>query len=132
MATDKVNNCHIIKSNFLMITFFIDFKEFELQSKQLHFLVPGQVHLIDRIPKSKGYVIMFSRDFTHAGSEDKNLLFKLPFLHNFSNNPTITLENKDFDNIIGLFNDMAYEFEQENSFNEEIVQNYLNILLIKC
>lgn len=110
----------------------IDFDSHPINDHSVHFISPGQVHQVNRNIGSNGFVIMFSRDFTHGGSDNKDLLYELPFFHNFTKNPTIDCEEKDFFNIDSIFQNIELEYQEHQLFNSEILQSFLNILLLKC
>src|SRR5580765_4789425 len=65
----------------------LDFSEIPIEDSSVHFLTPGMVHCVRRALKSNGYVMMFTDEFYYFNSENKNLLFELPFFHNNSNHP---------------------------------------------
>ena len=46
----------------------IDFRSFPIHSHSIHFLTPGQVHLISREKHYHGYLLVFSRDFYSLGA----------------------------------------------------------------
>ena len=108
----------------------IDFEEFPIESNSLHFVSPGQTHLVKRALNSNGYVILFSREFYHLGIKDKDVLYELPFLNNNSVKPIVQLPDTEID----FFNDMIQKIHAEcistNPNKEEILRSYLHILLI--
>lgn len=110
----------------------IDFVSHPINDHSVHFISPGQVHQVVRDIGSNGFVIMFSRDFTHNGIDNKDLLYELPFFHNFTKNPTIDCEERDFFNINSIFQNIELEYQSHQLFNAEILQSFLNILLLKC
>lgn len=113
-------------------THVIDFRSLNIEDHSIHFISPGQAHQVNRSLNSDGFVIMFSREFTHAGSDNKDLLYQLPYFHNFTKKPTIEPKENDYLNILNIFKDLQSEFEANQLFNSEILQSYLNILLLKC
>lgn len=110
----------------------IDFNPFEITPNTLHFLTPGQVHQVNRAGNANGYVIMFSREFTHEAVNQSDFLYQLPFFNVLSDLPVIELAGKEFLLIHQLFDQMREEFDGFQLYNKEILQNYLNILLLKC
>ena len=113
-------------------THYIDFEAFPIASNSVHFVSPGQVHLVQRELNSHGYVILFSRDFYYLNQQDKNLLFELPFLNNNNPKPIIELNDKQFEFILQLMQQISQECEETDASQEPLVQSYLNILLLKC
>lgn len=110
----------------------IDFKTFDIQSGSVHFLSPGQVHLVQRALGSYGYVIFFSRDFYSLNLQNKDILFELPFLNNNTANPILNLDAVSSEIIKGLFESLMKEFSSKGAANEGIIRSYLNIVMLKC
>jgi len=109
----------------------IDFETFPIESKSLHFVSPGQVHLVKRALDSYGYVVLFSRDFYYLNLPNKNILYELPFLNNNNSEPILNLNEAGFQVFNQLVENIKKEYESENDLKESVIQSYLNILLIK-
>jgi AraC family transcriptional activator of pobA len=109
----------------------IDFHGFEIAGRSVHFVSPGQVHLVRRELNTRGAVIFFSRDFYYLNLQNKNILFELPFLNNNSARPILNLESSDFQPLLDLSHKMADEFASKHDFREELIRSYLNIFLIE-
>jgi AraC-like DNA-binding protein len=110
----------------------IDFEVFEIADRSIHFVSPGQVHLVKRELDSTGWVIFFSRDFYYLNLQDKNILFDLPFLNNNSARPLLNLDASAFLPLLSLAQSIAREYDSTNDFREELIRSYLNIFLIEC
>lgn len=110
----------------------IDFEEIEVKTGSVHFVSPGQVHILQRAPGSYGYVILFSRDFFSLPLQDKDFLFELPFLNNNTLHPFINFPGKDFIEVQELTDKILNEHTQQNQDSHHIIRAYLNILLLKC
>jgi AraC family transcriptional regulator, transcriptional activator of pobA len=110
----------------------IDFEEIQVKTGSVHFVSPGQVHILQRAPGSYGYVILFSREFFSLPLHDKDFLFELPFLNNNTIHPFINFEKKDFKAIIDLTEAMLKESKSPGTDSHHILRSYLNILLLKC
>ena len=109
---------------------FIDFKSFPVKSNSVHFISPGQVHLVRRSADSDGYVIMFTIDFYSLNLNNKDILFDLPFFNNNSSKPILSVSASQFNVFSDVINKMNAEFFSENLNKEEILRSYLNIFLI--
>ena len=109
----------------------IDFESISIESASIHFLSPGQVHFIQRLPGSYGYVIMFSREFYSLGSQDQDLLFELPFFNGYTSRPLIQLSEEQLRSFENLVKEMKAEREQEHEATKAMLHSYLNILLLK-
>jgi AraC family transcriptional regulator, transcriptional activator of pobA len=109
----------------------IDFERILIESGSVHFVSPGQVHILSRSPESYGYVLMFSRDFYSLNLKNKDILFELPFLNNASSKPYLNLNTKDFAVFFQLLESIKNEADQDSVANEDVIRSYLNILLLK-
>lgn len=112
-------------------THHIDFDEHEIKDNSIHFVSPGQVHLIKRGPSSKGGLILFSRDFFYVGSSEPHSLFNYPFL-NHSGAPVLNLAKHDYAGFADILRQIETVSEGDNDINTGILRSYLNIILLKC
>ena len=110
----------------------IDFKSFEIESQNLHFVSPGQVHLVDRDLNSHGYVIMFSREFYHLNSGNTEMLIDLPFLSYNTDRPILKLNEGEYSNCLAVVKKINEEYFKKGAYMDEAIRLYLNILLIEC
>ncbi len=110
----------------------IDFEEIEVKTGSVHFVSPGQVHVLLRAPGSYGYVVLFSRDFFSLPLQDKDFLFELPFLNNNTAHPFINFHGSEFSEIKVLAENILKENNLHFPDSHHIIRAYLNILLLKC
>lgn len=58
----------------------IDFKSFPVHDHSAHFVLPGQVHKLERKERSSGFVLLFEENFLIKNQEPgTNILLDLPF-----------------------------------------------------
>lgn len=107
----------------------IDFQTFPIQSLSIHFVSPGQVHNVVRTEHSKGFVLLFSREFYSAGQLQ---LRQFPFLNNNSQKPILNLDKHSFALLSLLVNSMQIEQNTNDSNGEDLIKSYLNTFLIHC
>lgn len=112
-------------------THFIDFENYNISTHSIHFVSPGQVHMVQRGLGSYGYVILFSRDFYYMNLKNNDILFELPFLNNNTARPILDLSETDFSGFLQLVKEMEKEFMNGGKLNEEIIRSYLNIFLVQ-
>lgn len=110
----------------------IDFVTHPIQSHSIHFLSPGQVHLISREEDYHGYLIVFARDFYVLDAFHEDLLFQLPFFNNPNRVPILNLDLQDFLEMVEIIQLMRKELACGQGFNHEILRSYLHIFLLKC
>jgi AraC family transcriptional regulator, transcriptional activator of pobA len=81
----------------------IDFRSYNIQGPSLHFLSPGQVHLLTFSSSFQGYIIAFSEDFYSFYNPANQPLSQLNFFQPTLKQPIIQLsdvEKKYFHNIL--------------------------------
>jgi AraC-like DNA-binding protein len=134
----KTLNPH--RHNYYEILFFIkgsgkheiDFQLLSIEPNSIHFLSPGQVHLITRSEDYHGYEIVFSRDFYLLDLRDKEILLNLPYFNNYHSEPILNLNKNEFKELLALIQDIRLEFELKRVISEDIIRSYLHIFLMKC
>lgn len=110
----------------------IDFHSHSIHSQSVHFLTPGQVHKISRENDYHGYLMVFSREFYALDTKNEEFLFQLPYFNNPTLVPILNLNDEDFKDLIDLIEAIGKEYKKWNSFTTAILNNYLQIFLIKC
>ncbi|MFI5204362.1 MAG: helix-turn-helix domain-containing protein [Flavobacteriales bacterium] len=108
----------------------VDFTTHEITNHSLHFVSPGQVHLVKRIPASNGNIILFSREFYYMDSADRNLLFEMPFLNNNTDVPVIELTPADYEKLNTLILMMYAEEKSGTEMKHEAMRSLLNLFLV--
>ena len=61
----------------------IDFHTHPIHSNSVHFISPGQVHLISREKDYHGYLIVFSKEFYALGMFQQEVHDNFPFFNNY-------------------------------------------------
>jgi AraC family transcriptional regulator, transcriptional activator of pobA len=110
----------------------IDFSTHPIHSCSVHFLSPGQVHLISREKDYHGYLMVFSKEFYALDTFHEDLLYQLPFFNNPTLLPILNLNPKDFEQLRRLIESMQMEFRSAFEGSREILRSYLQIFLVKC
>lgn len=110
----------------------IDFKSFPIKSNSVHFLTPGQVHLISREKNYHGFLLVFSREFYSIGIQDEDLLMNLPFFNNNTAEPILNLGNEDFLELLDIIEHLRRDYERDSEIREDVLRSYLHIFLLKC
>jgi AraC-like DNA-binding protein len=110
---------------------FIDFKDYHIQDHTIHFVSPGQVHMIKRAPESYGSIVLFSRDFFHPAADVNNPLFNFPFLNN-SQYPVLSTSKKEFDEFAPMLAQIEQETDRNHDVYMEILRSCVKVILLKC
>lgn len=110
----------------------IDFGALSIESGSIHFVTPGQVHLLERAVKSSGFVILFSADFFAITPENNDFLFQYPLFYHKTGTPSLILPPEEFAQLINYVEAMIGELNNQNSQRKRILQSYLHIFLYRC
>ncbi len=125
------------RHNFYELFFFVkgggehilDFHSIDISDGSIHFVAPGQIHLVQRALDSHGFAILFSRDFFHFDLANKHFLRELPFWEHTS---TLQIGEEYLHEFQGLFGSMRREYKRKTPIQKKILRAYLQILLLKC
>lgn len=115
-------------------THMVDFTEYDICSRSLHLVCPGQVHLLRRKPDSLGWVIMLSRDFLLSVLDFQPAHPQLPFLHQAPAAATLQLPEADYTLLHLLYQQLAAVQDSDSSKWEkpELVRAVLKLVVLKC
>ncbi len=109
----------------------IDFAKLKVREKSAHLVPPGSVHLLRRDERTKGYVLLFSREFYFlqltrtAYLRNENIL-------NFRNRYwEVVFEKEEFTQLVERLECIARETESERPFQQEIICHELNLILYR-
>ncbi|MEL7005299.1 MAG: helix-turn-helix domain-containing protein [Bacteroidota bacterium] len=91
---------------------------------------PYQILHWDIAPDWKGYYVIFSEDFYRKSHLKKRLTEVFPFLL-VDNTVPLEVTEQEASAFLTTFQDMIEELELDAKESEEIIQNYLQVLLLK-
>ena len=128
------------RHNYYEICFFIngsgkheiDFVTHPIHSKSVHFISPGQVHLIARDKGYHGFLIVFTREFYSLDTFHQDLLQYLPFFNNRTMLPILNLNDQQFEDLLVLLKQMQKEYLSGMTMTKGVLRSFLQILLLKC
>jgi AraC-like DNA-binding protein len=110
----------------------IDFQSFPIRSNSIHFLTPGQVHLISRERNYHGYLLVFSKEYYGLSGDTNNLLINLPFFNNYTTQPVLDLPSHEFEQLMEILMLIKRDFESSDDLKDEIIRHLLSAFLLKC
>ena len=108
----------------------VDFKTYPVEPGMIFFLNPGQVHSWQLSSDSAGYVLFFSPEFYLLGFPEKKL-FSFPFFGTSQNQPFLRLPSSETEAIRSLIETMEEEKSIRTWKQDDVLRNYLDILLIQ-
>lgn len=109
----------------------LDFSHRDINDHSLHFVAPGQVHMLKRDKQAKGYVLLFSSAFFHLHASKNNLLTDYPAF-NKTSLPVLSSVTELSHELINVSSAMEIEYNKKHQFRDQILFSYLSIFLLKC
>lgn len=109
----------------------IDFITHKIKSPSIHFIRPGQVHLIRRGEEYQGYLIIFSEEFFNLRFQNLEVIPGYPLVTNLENGPILNLSTQLFEEFRQLIRNVETEMKQRDLDTEEIIIAYLRIFFLK-
>jgi AraC family transcriptional activator of pobA len=104
----------------------VDFESLPIRAHSIHFVSPGQVHLLQR-EGALGHIILFSREFYHMAPASRSLA-EFPFLNSYLR-PVLDLSVQEYAQFAGILQLIGSEAEANNG--NAILGHYLQIILLK-
>lgn len=108
----------------------IDFNEYKIETNALHFISPGQVHLVKRNKGCHGYVITFHEELFSLHQQHKNFLQQISLYHNYKDPALFTCSKEEIDIFKRLIQRIESEYTSEGLMREELMRSYLTIFLV--
>ncbi len=107
----------------------IDFNEYPIETATLHFISPGQVHLVKRDQNCYGYVITFPEEL-YALQGQQQFLQQIALYNNYQVPPIIQCNTDQIATIKTLVSRIETEYQSGGLMREELMRSYLNVLLV--
>jgi AraC family transcriptional activator of pobA len=109
----------------------IDFYTHPVQGAGLHFLTPGQVHLLHFSTPCQGFIVAFSEDFYSFYNPTAASLAQFPFFQPGRRQPILTLSDTECHYFHNLLENMVADHLHDET-DQAITGKYLGLLLQKC
>ncbi|WP_439582599.1 helix-turn-helix domain-containing protein [Dyadobacter bucti] len=109
----------------------IDFHSYNIQGAGLHFLTPGQVHLLTFSSSFQGYIVAFSEDFYTFYNPASISLSQLSFFQPVRRQPIITLTSAEIKYFHNIMENMVTDHLSAET-DQALIGKYLGLLLQKC
>ena len=131
LSREDYGNAQPHRHNYFEIFFFtigggqheIDFKNYPIKDLSIHFIEPGQVHVLRRDPLSNGCVLHFTEDIYHGFSTLKKLIY--------TSGTTLTVTDQQYQELWQITSQLQYEYNR-SPINSSILKSYLDILVLRC
>ncbi|NLR91175.1 helix-turn-helix domain-containing protein [Flammeovirga agarivorans] len=110
----------------------IDFTSYPLESHQIYFISPGQVHQIIEEEKSEGFALVFTSDFLMLNNISVSFIQDLNLFNDFSETPPLYPTEERFQQIQSYLEDIYSIYHSDLQFKEEAIGSLLKLILILC
>ena len=105
----------------------IDFQEYEISSRTLYLILPGQVHLMKRLPDENGILIQFG---TSALAQSVAPL-KIDHRFQLSSSTAIELSTSEFETVYGLFKRLQEVYHSNTLLRAHKLTHLLGCVLLE-
>lgn len=109
----------------------IDFYSYPVQGSGLHFLTPGQVHLLHFSTQCQGFIVAFSEEFYSFYNPAAASLAQFPFFQPGRRQPIIGLSDLERHYFHNIMENMVSD-HLSNEPDQAMIGKYLGLLLQKC
>ena len=106
----------------------IDMKPYVIKPDTFYFTTPHQIHLKEDVQPFTGMSIGFTKEFLNMTGNA--LLMQLPIIQNIHNGHELALKPEDVIFIEDMLDKIYVEFNSRNSWQQNMLTGYLQILLI--
>ncbi len=113
-------------------THVIDFNSYPLQSEEVYFISPGQVHQVIEKRRSKGYGILFSPDFLVENNIPVSFIDDLHLFSGCGENPPLKLNTSEIRELQRISEEIVRLYHSNDKFKELAIGSYLKLFLIQC
>lgn len=110
----------------------IDFHEFTLAGRQVHFIGPGQVHQVIEEQPSLGYSMVFSMDFLMRNSIPLGFIDDLNLFRDYGYSPPLEPNDEQMQILTAYCEEIIRYARSGIKFSERAIGALLALFLIKC
>jgi AraC-like DNA-binding protein len=110
----------------------VDYQTHYFDEKQVHFISPGQVHLVDTPEKPEGWVITFSREFLMENNIPESFISNINLFQQYGESPPLTLDDATFDKLARIMGEIEEIYPTNLRYQERAIGSLLQLFLIYC
>ncbi|MBN2525246.1 MAG: AraC family transcriptional regulator [Deltaproteobacteria bacterium] len=108
----------------------IDYNAYSIQSNQLFFVSPGQVHHLVEDECTYGYVLLFSIEFLRDNNIELSFLEDLHLFHDYGESPPLVLSLEQLDTLSAFCEQILAIENTDIKFREQAIGAVLKLFLI--
>jgi AraC-like DNA-binding protein len=110
----------------------VDYRTHYFGERQVHFVSPGQVHLVHTPTKPEGWVFTFSKDFLVENSIPERFISNINLFRPFGDSPPLEVEPQTFEKLAGLMAEMERIEQSSLHYQSRALGSLLQLFLIYC
>lgn len=110
----------------------VDYQTYAFAPLQVHFVSPGQVHLVDTPTKPTGWVITFSKDFLAENNIPQSFISNISLFRQFGDTPPLDLDEVTFDRLSRIIKEMEDCLPLDLHYRHRALGALLQLFLIYC
>jgi AraC-like DNA-binding protein len=107
----------------------IDFQSHKISSCSAHFVLPGQVHKLQRGKDSNGFALLFSEELLLKSNNNSSSLLNLPF-YDLKLGKNLNMSKDDYSEIAELIEKLSREETTKGYLSEMVCGTYLTLILL--
>lgn len=108
----------------------VDFNSYEVKPGIVFLLRPGQTHHWNLSDDIKGYMIIHNKEFFDINFT-KRSLDDFPFFYLFQNDPSLVIDRKFMEKIVGLFQEIMDEYNLKQDYKYDKIRSLTDLLYIE-
>ncbi|MGI9526400.1 MAG: AraC family transcriptional regulator [Weeksellaceae bacterium] len=110
----------------------IDFNSYQLDTHQIFFVAPGQVHQVIEDEMSYGFSLVFSNQFLVENAISMSFIDNLNLFNNYDQSPPLEPNEAQFNAIEHFANEIYKLYHSEAPMKFQSIGAFLKLLLIQC
>ncbi|MCB9329924.1 MAG: helix-turn-helix domain-containing protein [Lewinellaceae bacterium] len=110
----------------------VDYQTHYFGERQVHFVSPGQVHLVHTPTKPEGWVFTFSKDFLVENSIPESFISNINLFRPFGDSPPLEVDAATFDQLDRLMTEMERIEQAHLHYQNRALGSLLQLFLIYC
>lgn len=107
----------------------IDYQSFPINSLEVHFISPGQIHQLIAHFRPKGWVLTFSQDFLIENNIPSSFIYNINLFQSFGQTPPLSLDETTYrrltQNVGEMFDCLLSDFKYRNRALGALLQLFL-------
>lgn len=105
----------------------IDFEEYQITSKSIYLIMPGQVHLMKRLPEENGILIQFSKLFLNQSIS----ALKIDYYFKLLETRSLQLNDEQFEEFQCLFEKMKSIYESNSTLKSCKLVHLVGLIVLE-